>query len=223
MNEPHHEPTTGPSLDEGGREGRVPIHVRQIDIRAYERDGFLDVVARLTDDRPWAAETDRVEHVHDMTLTVTVRRAGGTIESARATMQRFPHAECPQIEEAFRGLVGLNVGRGYNRAVQERFGRALGCTHLEFLARAIGPAIVQAGTSASARERAGRPAGPEEPGAVASGTAWILDTCHVWAAGGPGPQKLEMGWRPGVRGYPAPSAVSLRRSRGPALSPDDRC
>jgi hypothetical protein len=105
----------------------------------------------------------------------------------------------------------LSVARGYTRAVQARFGRALGCTHLEFLARAIGPVVVQAIPSSAARHR-DRARG--ESVMARAGTGWLADTCHVWAVDGAGPHKLALGWRPGDGAYPAPSLVELRRRPG---------
>lgn len=195
-----------------GSEGD-PVHRRTMDFEVFERQGDLAVVGRLRDERPWAAGTGKVEQVHDIELSVTVRRPELVITEAAATMRRFPHAECPQIEAAFGGLVGLSVARGYTRAVQERFGRALGCSHLEFLARAIGPVVVQAIPSSAARM-----ADRERAGAMMAeaGAGWLADTCHVWAADGPGEHKLALGWRPGHGGYPAPSLVELRRRATPS-------
>lgn len=191
-------------------EAEVPTHRRQMHFEVFERGGVFEVVGRLRDDRPWAAGTDLVEHVHDMELRVTVRRADLVITGARAEMHRFPHAECTDIEAAFNGLVGLSVARGYTRAVQERFGRSLGCTHLEVLARAIGPVVVQAVASAAARLR---DASRTEAAMADAGTTWFADSCHVWATEGPGPgvQKVALGWRPGRGPYPAPRVTELRR------------
>lgn len=203
-----------------GDQEAEPVHRRTIEIDAFEEEDTYRVVGRLRDERPWAAAVGQVQYLHDMVLDVEVARTSMTIVAARATMHRFPHSECPGIEDAFGGLVGLNVARGYNREVQARFGRALGCSHLEFLARAIGPVVVQAMTSAGARsgyhpraEGAGREV-------VASATRWLADTCHVWAVGGVGEQKLALGWRPGVDGYPSPTLVELRRRTGEGAGAD---
>jgi hypothetical protein len=191
---------------------RTPVHRRIIEFKAYDEGDSLSVTGRLRDERPWAAETDRIEHVHDMDLAVTVRKEDQTITAAKATMVRFPHAECPTIEDAFGGLVGLSISRGYTRAVQERFGGARGCTHLEQLARTVGPVIVQAMTSQRARDRDWQnlDAPPSERPAL-----FPTNTCHIWADGGVAEQKLAAGWRPGERaGYPAPPvAVFLRRGQ----------
>lgn len=102
-----------------------------MDFEVFEEGDELAVRGRLRDERPWAGEESEYSRVHDMTLEVTAGLPDLRITAARARMERFPHVECPEIEEAFGGLVGLSVARGYYRAVQERFGRSLGCTHLE--------------------------------------------------------------------------------------------
>ncbi len=162
---------------------------------------------RLEDVRPWADGERSVSLVHDMSLSVTVRVEDMTITQAAADMRVFPHAECPAILEAFEGLVGLGVARGYTRAVQERFGGPQGCSHLEHLARSLGPVVVQAVTSRRARAlRRG-----ETPDLLSgAATPWARDTCHVWAEGGVAEQKLAAGWRPGIGPYPAQPVEVIR-------------
>ena len=171
----------------------------------FEEAATFEVVGQLTDRRPWADGELRPALLHDMELRLKVDRASLVITHASAVMSTFPHAECPTIEAAFEGLVGLSVARGYTRAVQDRFGRAKGCSHLEFLARAIGPAVIQAIPSSAARN-----ADPASLGATVSDGGWLVDTCHFWAEGGIGQQKLAAGWRPGFGEYPAPSLVEIR-------------
>lgn len=188
----------------------MPVHRRTIEVEVFEDDEQFSVVAHLKDERPWARDTEAVADVHRMALEVEVRREDLVITKAEAHMHTFPHAECPQIAPAFAGLVGLSVTRGYNRAVQERFGRAKGCTHLEFMARAVGPVVLQAIPSSALRH----PPEQGSDGVSASGLTWLGDTCHVWAHEGPGQEKVALGWRPGQGAYPAPSAAELRAKRG---------
>ena len=193
----------------------MPVHRRTIEFEAYDEGDALSVTGRLRDERPWAADTDRVEHVHDMDLPSLVRKDDLTITEATATMARFPHAECPSITDAFDDLVGLCISRGYTRAVQERFGGARGCTHLEQLARTVGPVVIQAMTSNRARDRDWQhlDAAPS-----ARPTLFPRNTCHIWADGGVAEQKLAAGWRPGERaGYPAPPVEVFLR-RGPSTT-----
>ena len=199
--------------------GAVPVHRRTMVFDAYDDGEEIRVVARLRDERPWAGPVGAIEHLHDMELDVGVRKADMSIASVRATMERFPHAECPSITGAFEGLVGLRVTRGYTRAVQECFGGPRGCAHLEHLARAVGTVVVQAVTSGNARARdwssLDRPAS-EDAEQLNAARAAMRDTCHVWAEGGPGHRKLDAGWRPGRDEYPAPpvAVVLARRAAG---------
>ena len=188
--------------------GEDPVHRRTITMEVFQRDEYFAVVGSLHDERPWAGGDFGPRHLHFMELGLVVRRADMTIVDAAADMQTYPHAECTDIEPSFRDLIGLSVARGYSSAVQARFGRQRGCSHLEFLARAIGPVVVQGLTSSGAWQV--EKGGGEHP-MREGGFTFMADTCHVWAEEGPGPQKIAIGWRPGALGYPAPRLADVRR------------
>lgn len=188
--------------------GELPVHRRTIDVEVFVRDEHLVVIGTLADVRPWATGEFGPRELHRMELAIVVRRADMTITDAVADMKTFPHAECTVIEPKFSELIGLSVARGYTSAVQERFGRERGCSHLEFLARAVGPAVVQSVTSAAAQQFEKDGAYPEGGRAL----SFLANTCHVFIADGPGSQKIEAGWRPGMFGlYPAPTVAEIRR------------
>lgn len=187
--------------------GDVPVHRRTIEFESFDRGDAFEVVGRLQDRRPWAAGTRAIELLHHMELRVTVRKETLVITQADARMHAFPHAECPAVTAAFEGLVGLRVARGFVRQVQERFSGVSGCTHLEQLARSIGPVVVQTVTSRKAQAVL---AGEAESVFSADSTGWALDTCHVWAAGGVAEQKLAAGWVPGKGPFPTPALVEFR-------------
>jgi hypothetical protein len=178
-------------------------------MEVFVRGEHFAVVGTLHDERPWAEGGYSPRHLHAMELGIVVRRADLTIVDAQADMQTFPHAECTAIEPHFRELIGLSVGRGYTSAVQERFGRERGCSHLEFLARALGPTVIQATTSTAAWQTVRSGVSPSASGE--GGLSFLTNTCHVWTPDGPGAQKVALGWRPGRLGYPAPSAAEVRR------------
>jgi hypothetical protein len=68
--------------------------------------------------------------------------------------------------------------------------------------------VVQGITSSAAWEvENGSGAHPMREG----GFTFLTNTCHVWTEDGPGAQKIELGWRPGLLGYPAPSVAEVRR------------
>lgn len=203
---PHAAPTVASLRPHAGSE-ELPVHRRTIDIEVFVRDEYLVVIGTLADVRPWASGEFGPRELHRMELAIVVRRADMTITDAAADMKTFPHAECMDIEPKFSELVGLSVARGYTSAVQERFGRERGCSHLEFLARAIGPAVVQASTSAAAQQFE---KGERYPGGE-SALGFLTNTCHVFIEDGPGSQKIAIGWRPGMFGYPAPTVAEIRR------------
>jgi hypothetical protein len=191
----------------------VPIHVRSIEYQAFEAGDFLTIVGRLRDTRPWAEGlSGAVDRVHDMELRVTVRTDDLTITESDAVMHTFPHTECPGIIPAFRGLAGLRVGRGYTHKVQDLFGGPRGCTHLEHLARSLGPVVIQAVTSGRARAVA---RGEANDLLTGSGSPLVRDTCHIWAEGGVADRKLASGWRPGTGPYPSPPLESFGSAAAP--------
>ena len=192
----------------------IPVHVRSIEYQAFDEGDHLRIVGRLRDNRPWAADGSSVHHVHDMELRVTVRIDDLTITESDALMHVFPHSECPGIVSAFRALAGLQVGRGFTREVQNRFGGPKGCTHLEHLARSLGPVVVQAATSKRAQARS---QGSDDP-ILGAASPWVRNSCHVWADGGVAEQKVAVGWRPGVGAYPSPPLEEIIGTGGPSTA-----
>jgi hypothetical protein len=194
----------------------VALHRRSIEYRAYARGDDLVVVGHLTDARPWAEDGSAVATVHDMELRVQIRTDDLTITGATAVMHTFPHTECPTIESAFAGLVGLSVVRGYTRAVQRLFGGPRGCTHLEHLARSLGPVVIQSVTSRRALAVSRGESEDLLAGGGGTGSPWARDSCHIWAEGGIADQKLAAGWRPGTGPYPSPALVTFLDRGDPA-------
>ncbi len=191
--------------------GAVPLHRRSLEFEAFDMGSDLLVVGRLSDARPWAEERSDVGTVHDMELRVTVGLDDMVVTEAVAHMHAFPHSECPMIEAAFAGLAGLSVSRGFTRQVQERLGGPRGCSHLEQLARALGPVVIQAVTS-----RRALAVSRGETRDLISGVSspWAVNSCHIWAEGGVAEQKLAAGWRPGVGPYPSLPLETIRRPSG---------
>jgi hypothetical protein len=209
---PAERPPTLAALRPDADADEVPLLRRTIDLLVYEREGHHVVIGTLHDQRPWASGRVGPRDVHQMELGIVVRCTDLVIVDATATMGRFPHPECTDIEGAFAELIGLSVARGYTRAVQDRFGRQRGCSHLEFLARALGPVVIQAVTAAGTRRMEnGEADGPDGGGPIGGGLEWLTNTCHIWSEDGVGMQKLAAQWRPGRGEYPAPTLVEIRR------------
>jgi hypothetical protein len=202
---------------DGAGSGRAPLHRRSIEIEVVDGgEDALGVRSRLRDQRPWHPNPERLV-LHDMVLELDVSLVDMTITRADAEMLTFPHAECPLIAPRFAGLVGISVARGFTRALGEVFGGVSGCSHLHELARATGPAVVQARMSHRARRRdvADEQAAVVTAPAPDPGVAPMLRTCHIWAEDGIAVRKLAAGWRPGVTAaYPAPPLERILAANG---------
>lgn len=163
---------------------RVLKHQRHIDVSVYARgDGLWEVDARVRDiktrDWPLAAGLRPAgTPVHDMLLRLVIDSAM-TIREAGARSDWTPYPEhCDRYGDAYARLVGLNLLRGFRRAVHERLGGVRGCTHLTELAQVLPTAVIQA--------FAGEVLDVGEGGLDAAETVpFQLDRCHALKLDGP--------------------------------------
>lgn len=121
---------------------REPMHRRQIDMQGYRRaDGLFDIEGHLLDTKAYGFENEEKgwlapgTPLHGMWIRLTIDD-DLVIHACEAASDHTPYAVCPQAARNFARLAGLRIGPGFNRAVQERVGGVLGCTHLrEMLAQ----------------------------------------------------------------------------------------
>jgi hypothetical protein len=190
----------------------VPLHDRTITYEAWVTGpDEIRIAGHFRDRRPWQPDDLPNGVLHEMDLVVRVRPSDRVITSVDASMKTYPHAECPSITPSFDQLAGLSVVGGFGWNVRERFSGVRGCAHLHEIARGLGPAAVQALIAYSGWTR--------PPGRVqAEPSPATRNSCHVWAAGGPGEQKFDAGWRLGGDaphpGYPVPPVEWFRSNRG---------
>lgn len=165
----------------------LPAHVRTIRIEAAEAPApgstdaaqLLRVQGVLEDRRPrgvpeWLQHDGEV--IHHMEVTLTVRHPDFVITDIEGRMATFPHAGlCPDALPGLQTLVGVPVGRGFSRAVNERLGRENGCTHVTALILAMGPVVRQGAGAAFGFVRPRKSA--EKP--------WFINSCQAWREGGP--------------------------------------
>lgn len=160
---------------------RKLLHTRSIRVQAYEReDGLMDLEAELVDFKGY--DFHRIdgminragEHVHDMTLRITID-TDYTIVDAQASYAAAPYgASCMSITPAYRDLVGMNLLKNFRRQVKERFARTEGCTHMTELSQVLPTAAVQA--NAGARRKQVAQDAQKRP--------FQLDGCHALSTGG---------------------------------------
>ncbi|WP_149538961.1 DUF2889 domain-containing protein [Siccirubricoccus phaeus] len=121
-------------LSEPGR--RELLHLRDIQLRGWQRgDGLFDIEAHLLDRKAYDFENDdrgmmkAGDPLHGMWIRLTIRD-DMEIVACEASSDHTPYALCPGAAPNFARLAGLRIGPGFNRAVNERVGGVLGCTHL---------------------------------------------------------------------------------------------
>jgi DUF2889 family protein len=172
----------------------LPVHVRTIRIDAAKvvvegetERAALRVHGSLEDRRPQGVP-DWIQHdgdvIHHMEVTLTVTWPDLAVSAIDGEMRTFPHAGvCPDALPPLQGLVGVTVGRGFTRAVNERIGRERGCTHVAALILAMGPVVRQGAGAAFGFTAPGDPHGPP----------WFVNSCQAWREDGP----LHRAWRAG--------------------------
>jgi len=162
----------------------------------------IEVTGRLLDERPhdkpfsrggWADE-EQGRIVHDMTLAIRVRHPDLVITAAEGRMDHRPYTLCTDAVPPLQQLVGLSVMQGFMRAVNERFGRQLGCAHMTALIQAMAP-VVKQGAGATFLEDEGMPR--DDAG------FWFINTCQAWRENGPLHERVRAGDPAGLRAFSA--------------------
>lgn len=115
---------------------REDRHNRQVACRGYARkDGLLDIEGELIDTKAYdfPSSTHGViksgTPVHHMQVRITID-FDMVIQQAEAVTIHGPYEICPKGAENITGLIGLQIGPGWKRKVQNAIGGAKGCTHI---------------------------------------------------------------------------------------------
>jgi len=174
---------------------RALKHRRAIQIDAFARDdGLWDIEARISDVKTRDAQLSSGPRpadspVHDMLLRLTIDTRF-SIVAAEAVSEAMPYPGfCNTIGPAYSKLVGLNLARGFRKALHGALGGALGCTHITELAQILPTVAIQA--------FAGEVFDPYETVAE-NGRPFQLDHCHALKSDGPAVAKYYPRWAVGA-------------------------
>ncbi len=157
---------------------RVLKHTRSVRFEGYARaDGLWDIEAHLTDVKPddyrlAPGVRPAGSPVHDMWVRLCIDRKMNVIR-AEASTDAMPYPPyCAAIAPDYSALAGLNLMRGFRKALHERFGLVRGCTHLTELLGQFPSAAVQvlAGEQRDNHDDGRKP--------------FQLDRCHALETGG---------------------------------------
>jgi hypothetical protein len=165
---------------------REAMHRRQIDMHGYRRaDGLFDIEAHLLDTKSYGFDNEERGFLpagtplHGMWIRLTIDE-DLLVHRCEAASDHTPYAVCPQAAPNFEALAGLKIGPGFNRAVQERVGGVLGCTHLrEVLAQMATVAYQTLYPVRRAKEQA------REAATGLRERPRIIGTCHAYRPDSP--------------------------------------
>ncbi|MBK6864406.1 MAG: DUF2889 domain-containing protein [Ideonella sp.] len=159
------------------------MQTRRITCEGYARDdGLYEIESELIDSKPYAVivgDRERIEAsepFHQMRLRLVIDTDLNIHEAAAETVHA-PYLGCPDINPAYAGLAGLNLGPGFMKQVRERFGAGAGCTHLTEL---LGPAVTTAmQTVWHVRDQLSMPKSLRRPSQSLDGRPPEVDRCHA--------------------------------------------
>jgi len=159
---------------------RKKLHTRNIELNGYLRDdGLFDIEGHMTDIKAypiknrWRNGIDPGEALHEMWVRLTINDEFKIID-VEAVTDNSPFEMCPNITENYKELIGLNIGVGWRRAVNEKVKGKKGCTHISEL---MGPLAtvsfqtmmdnIQKKNISEAKKKQFKP--------------MVLNSCHAWA------------------------------------------
>ncbi len=157
---------------------RTLKHTRTIECTGYEReDGLWDIEGHLVDTKTYVhsrrdggRERQPGDPVHHMWLRLTID-LDLKIHDVEAVTDSSPYETCGSITVNFKKLAGLTIGPGWRKAIAERVGGVLGCTHLVELLGPVGTTAYQATGRAREARNAGKPV-TKKP--------YQINSCHIY-------------------------------------------
>ncbi len=174
---------------------RTLTHRRNIQFESYARaDGFYDIEAHLCDVKPvdYVLSTGvrpAGTPIHDMWIRLTLD-AGFRIVEAVARTEAMPYpGVCERITPDYGKLVGLNLLKGFRKAVHDLFAHVKGCTHLNEMLLQFPSAAIQA-RSAERLDNEDGPGGTQP---------FQLDQCHALDTHGEVAERYYPKWYRGKR------------------------
>ena len=166
---------------------RRALHSRRIVYDSFARDdGLFDLEGWLVDtkayryEEPVRGSRDPNAVVHEMRVRLTID-GELTVRDIQVSIPGAPYPTCAQAQSPFKNLIGLGLARGWRKAVNERVGGTLGCTHVREMLYAMPTIAFQAMGSWSLRTAEGF----EDVADRVAVQPQFLDGCHSWAIDGP--------------------------------------
>ncbi len=167
------------------------IHTRRVTVDGYIReDGNWDIEGHMCDVKSYDFETTHRgeikvgEHLHGMYLRLTVDDKLNILDAESST-DFSPYNTCPQINDAYKKLIGQQIKPGFTSVTRALFKGVCGCTHLTEMLGPIATTAFQTvfASSRVAKKMIGQPLPDLDPNAPAKRPPH-LNTCHALSTRG---------------------------------------
>lgn len=165
---------------------RTPLHTRTLTFRGFARaDGLWDMEGELQDIKHYdhlhgSGTRAAGEPVHHLFLRVTVD-AGLCIQDISSSMSTAPFGECGVADQHMRRFIGMTMGAGWRRTIDNTIGGLEGCTHLRELLFNLATAAFQTIPHDMEMKRMAR----GEPMQSGDQPPFYMGKCMTWDYNGP--------------------------------------
>ncbi|MCP5380886.1 MAG: DUF2889 domain-containing protein [Kordiimonadaceae bacterium] len=160
---------------------RKKIHTRSIELNGFHReDGLWDIEAHMTDiksydiENRWRQGIKAGEPIHEMWVRLTVDDQF-FICNVEAATDNSPFEMCPAITDAYKQLIGIRIGPGWRRAINEKVKGRNGCTHITELLQPLATVSFQT-LMGNIQKNAARKNDHDK-----NVKPVVLNSCHAWA------------------------------------------
>lgn len=168
---------------------REAVQTRSVRFTTFRRsDGLWDVEAQLDDCRLYpfvTLEGDTIaagDPYHGMRVILTLDQ-GLKIDSIRGEMYATPFSECVAALDPLQQLVGVTLGRGWRKVVDQALERSCSCAHMREMLYMAPSAAIQSIPGYS-RMSAGK-RWPPEPVPGATDVPHFIGGCYSWRQDAP--------------------------------------
>ena len=160
---------------------RKKIHTRGIELNGYHReDDLWDIEVHMTDiktydiENRWRTGIAAGEPIHEMWVRLTVDITF-LVKDVEAVTDNSPFQMCPNITDAYKELIGIRIGKGWRRAINEKVRGRLGCTHITELLQPLATVSFQTLMGNIQNSAVNTEENRKHI------TPMVLNSCHAWA------------------------------------------
>ena len=161
---------------------RKQLHTRSVTLNGFKReDDLWDIEVHMTDiksydvENQWRNGIAAGDPIHEMWVRLTIDDTF-LVKDVEAVTDNSPFQMCPNITSAYRELIGIRIGRGWRRAINEKVKGRMGCTHITELLAPLATVSFQ-----TLMGNIQKNANKQNISHNEKVKPMVLNSCHAWA------------------------------------------